>query len=363
MKLISLGRKGMVNIQPSISQTFTWVNTLLRRGVDIYQIVIPTMWLLTAAFPEGHLFSAGTLLVDSCEDAPENVLIDELCEMGTLKGISKLQLPRKLYLYNGLNSVPFCFDPYQKLLIEYGFDYLEISDHDIRNGILESTDVLIVPGGPDAGESYYAGLGERGFDNMRAFIARGGGYIGSCAGSYLPLTATRSNTPDKHMWLNVIPATDRSGLNYWRTGAGFVRVALADDNFIPFFSLQCGQSTTMDVIYWEGPIFELEEGSTIRVLAVFDEFIASGTAMQQWSPERNLCATDSLKWNNPLTQERFERYMKQQPAIVEARYGDGRLILYSFHPEFGFPQAPWQDNPLHLSVIHAIYALSSGITR
>ncbi|PWI56698.1 BPL-N domain-containing protein, partial [Sulfoacidibacillus thermotolerans] len=220
---------------------------------------------------------------------------------------------------------------------------------------------LLEPPGFSHGEVQYAGLGDRGLEKIRSFIERGGGYLGSCAGAYLPLTA-RPNTPEAHMWLNIVPATDLSGLNYWRTGTGFVRIALTQEHSSYFMGLQCGPDTPLDVIYWEGPIFRLDSEANLRVLAVYDEFLSSGAAVHQWEPVENDCATDSLHWNNPLTQERFLRFMKNQPAVIEMRYGHGTLILFSFHPEFGFPQAPWKGNPLHLSIIHSIYSLSANCT-
>ena len=53
----------------------------------------------------------------------------------------------------------------------------------IRNGALERADILVMPGGKSNVEA--AELGERGQRELRAFIARGGSYIGSCAGAFL----------------------------------------------------------------------------------------------------------------------------------------------------------------------------------
>lgn len=54
---------------------------------------------------------------------------------------------------------------------------------DIRAGILANFDVLIHPGG--SGSAQGASLEEAGRDSVRAFVRRGGGYLGICAGSYL----------------------------------------------------------------------------------------------------------------------------------------------------------------------------------
>ena len=67
-----------------------------------------------------------------------------------------------------------------------------LKDEDIRSGKLENYDALVVPGSPDAGECYYHGLGELGFEKIREFIRDRGHYLGVCGGAYLPLTSTSS---------------------------------------------------------------------------------------------------------------------------------------------------------------------------
>ena len=53
----------------------------------------------------------------------------------------------------------------------------------IRGGALQGADVLVMPGGKSCVEE--AELGEAGQREVRAFIERGGSYIGSCAGAFL----------------------------------------------------------------------------------------------------------------------------------------------------------------------------------
>ena len=53
----------------------------------------------------------------------------------------------------------------------------------IRNGALECVDLLVMPGGKSRVEA--AELGEEGQRKVRAFIERGGSYVGTCAGAFL----------------------------------------------------------------------------------------------------------------------------------------------------------------------------------
>jgi putative intracellular protease/amidase len=49
-------------------------------------------------------------------------------------------------------------------------------------------DVVVFPGG--SGSEEYAGIGADGAAAVTAFVKNGGGYLGTCAGSYLALTGT-----------------------------------------------------------------------------------------------------------------------------------------------------------------------------
>lgn len=63
------------------------------------------------------------------------------------------------------------------------FTVTTVMGADIRAGVLANFDVLIHPGG--SGSAQGASLEEAGRDSVRAFVRRGGGYLGICAGSYL----------------------------------------------------------------------------------------------------------------------------------------------------------------------------------
>ncbi|HUW65325.1 MAG TPA: BPL-N domain-containing protein [Spirochaetia bacterium] len=357
MQLLSLERLGAANRQTSFVSAFNWVNGLIKHGIPVYQSIY-NIFIETSRYPEGHIFPAGTLLLDTDEDQPTNLVIDGISKFELVaSSFRKLALPNRIGIYNGLNSAPFCFDPYKKLLDTYGIAATELRDQDIREGALEKCDLLIVPGGPDAGESYYAGLGQKGMDAIAQFLVKGGTFLGSCAGAYLPLTP-RSDSPEDRMWLNVVPATDLSGLDYWRTGAGFVRISLEIADHPAAFGLAYGHPSTIDVIYWEGPVFHTTSDN-IRVLARFREFLSSGAQKPECPLSGNQCATDCLAWSNPLTRKRFNEHMKDLPAAIEASWGDGRLILFSFHPEFGSPYSAWGGSVTHLFVINSIYDLST----
>ncbi|BAQ09998.1 beta-lactamase [Bacillus sp. OxB-1] len=356
-QVIPMTRLGQESYQPSRSSIYKQLNQILSEGEEVQQVKKKTRFA-TERFPEGHLFFPGTVLMASevevkqaRTDRAESVPSDDL---------SPLKLAKKIAFLDGRNCAPFCSDPFRLFFDAYGLPVDWLTDEDVRLGKLENYDLLIVPGGPDAGESYYEGLGEKGYGEIRHFVQRGGMYLGSCAGSYFPLSAERDTT-QRDVWLNMIEATDEFGLDYWRTGTGFVRIQFEDVDHPVARSLALGEPSTMDVIYWEGPAFSLLEDSNVNVIARYKNFLASGTSLPSWSLENNQIAKDAMGWSNPLTQERFEHHLKGYPAIVEASYGKGHMVLLSPHAEFGTcgTEHAMADNPNYVLLMNSIYYLSS----
>jgi glutamine amidotransferase-like uncharacterized protein len=65
-----------------------------------------------------------------------------------------------------------------------------IDDKDVRSGLLDSLDVFIVSGGDTF--AIAQGLGPDGAERLELFIRKGGLYLGSCAGAYLPLKSSKT---------------------------------------------------------------------------------------------------------------------------------------------------------------------------
>jgi len=307
------------------------------------------------------VYSPGDLLVTTADENLErlrqqgaivHLLSQAFPEAG---GLVRLEYPGKIALYAGLNCAPFCSEPFPPLFDLLGLEFAEVTDDDIRDGALGNYRCLVVPGGPDAGESYYEGLGDRGFDAIRDFVRSGGRYIGVCAGAYLPLKQPPG--VGRPVSLDMVDGWDPSGLDYWRTGAGFVRLRFRDANHPLSYGLAAGTPSTLDMIYWEGPVFEC--GTGVKVIATFDSFLAGGMDKPSWDVTCNQKAADALNWYNPLTPARFETHMKGRPAIIEASCGEGTLLLFSPHPEFGTPgiAEKWEDSMTFRFCVNAFHHL------
>jgi len=157
--------------------------------------------------------------------------------------------------------------------------YREVGEQAIRDSGLEDCSLLIIPGGYTA--QYVDALGEEGFEQIREFVAGGGGYIGICAGAYI--AAQSVEVPGRPPGLGIIEIE-----NERRAGRGIRTIAIAK----PEHSVMQGYEEEVDIWYKNGPMIKVGEG--VETLAVYGE----GSA-----------------------------------AIVCATYSQGRVVIFSPHPE------------------------------
>ena len=328
-----MDRLGVGSVQSNPMRTIKFVNSLVD-SKDVRWLLKPAS-ILTQKYPEGHFFNTGAYFIDYDSD-----LIDKMIESKITYDIAKdFRLGKKINsskiaLYHGKGTADFCIAPLTEVLELAGFKYKHLSDGDIRKGLLSEFEIFLVPGGPDAGESYYCGLGEKGYNNIKNFLYKNGKYFGLCAGAYLPL---KSISKDNRYWLELIDATDEDDLDYWRTGTGFIRIKILE-NYHPVVSgISAGTVNTLDLIYWEGPALKILSNH-VKTIATFYDFIASGATMDypKWDLLDNTLARNSINgWYNVLTRERFDKYLKKRASIVETKINGNKAILYSPHAEFG----------------------------
>jgi len=184
---------------------------------------------------------------------------------------------RKACIYAGSGAV--LAKDVEVALDKLAIPRLEVDEHDIREGKLRNCSVLCVPGGYT--EWYVEALGQEGFERIREFVAGGGGYIGICAGAYL--APRRVEVPGRPPGLGIIDI-----LNERRSGRGLRTITVIR----PEHPLVEGYEEEMEIWYKNGPM--IEPGQDVEMLAVYEE----GPA-----------------------------------AIVCSRYGQGRVIIFSPHPE------------------------------
>ncbi|MBO7207737.1 MAG: hypothetical protein J6W10_09030, partial [Kiritimatiellae bacterium] len=74
---------------------------------------------------------------------------------------------------------------------------IPVDGKSVREGGLDSMDVLVMPGGSSVTEAKT--LEEKGREKIREFVKRGGGYIGTCAGCCLLMEPSKGHPDMLHM--------------------------------------------------------------------------------------------------------------------------------------------------------------------
>ncbi|PQO41911.1 BPL-N domain-containing protein [Blastopirellula marina] len=185
----------------------------------------------------------------------------------------------------------------QKILVpDTGFEATMVTPQDIRDGVLKDYDVLIMPGGSGSKQSEM--LEEKGRENVKQYVESGGSYVGICAGSYL----ASSHYPWSLGILNA-KVWDRS---HWNRGTGDVELAFSSSGSDV---LKTNQGE-VDCYYGQGPLLVPDNNPELpgyEVLATYKTEIA-----KKGAPTGAMVGTH---------------------AIVRTKYGKGRVICFSPHPE------------------------------
>lgn len=167
---------------------------------------------------------------------------------------------------------------------------------DLRADVLNDVDVLIHPGGTGGGQG--KALGEMGRDKVRAFVKKGGGYVGICAGAYLA-------TCDYPWSLHILDARviDKA---HWARGFGDVQMTLTRKGR----DLLGVPADTVAIYYHQGPLLAPADHPDIpdyEALGAFASEIARNGAPKGVMPGTS--------------------------AIAVGRFGQGRVWCFSPHPE------------------------------
>jgi glutamine amidotransferase-like uncharacterized protein len=166
---------------------------------------------------------------------------------------------------------------------------------DFRENKLDGFNIVIFTGG--SGSRRAAAVGEEGRAKISGFVEHGGGYLGICAGSYLACA--------NYSWgLKIIGAKTASPK--WKRGQGDVQMELTEKGRIIFGN----RTGTFPVRYSNGPILKPAEADSIPD---FEPLAYFRTELAEHDTPKGL--------------------MVDSPAIVAGRYGKGRVICISPHPE------------------------------
>ncbi len=177
-----------------------------------------------------------------------------------------------------------------------GFAIKLLTAEQIRRGGLDDVEVLIHPGG--SGSKQAATLGGKGREIVTHFVAHGGGFIGICAGAYLASA--------EYPWSLAVLDAHVVDDAHWARGQGNVQLHLS-----PTGQTALGTHQAFCAIHFEnGPLLgpgHKDEIDDYEPLASFDTEI-----VQNGAPKG---------------------VMKGTAAIARGKFGKGRVVCFSPHPE------------------------------
>ena len=203
-------------------------------------------------------------------------------------------------VFNGNGGAQTCiWEAYAACTLDRDMRVRYITTSDIAAGVLDSLDVIVVPGG--GGTRQYQNLGQENLQRIKEFIARGGGAVGICAGAYL-----FSNTPEYScMAINGAQAID---IEHDNRGHGVVGFSLTEEGKKVFG--EYADQDTLFCMYYEGPVFVPAADDSIK-------YVEFATMLSDVHEEGGAPANMT---NN-------------KPFAIGNRYGKGKVFSVIAHPE------------------------------
>jgi hypothetical protein len=202
-------------------------------------------------------------------------------------------------------------------LTQAGLPFDLIRSEEIRGGALSRYRMVFVPGGWASNK--LAALGEMGREKIRRFVAGGGQYLGICGGGGM---ATRDG-------LGLLPVGRRPSSERVPSFSGPIRLSPTAH------PLWQGIEEPVFCAWWPSQ-FRIEDHEAVRVLAAY-ETAQPGAFSSDIPVEEG----ENTGW--PLLEERYGILLNPgrlagEPAVVEGRFGEGRVILSLVH--FDMPADP-----------------------
>ena len=205
------------------------------------------------------------------------------------------------------------------------YDLCFLTETRIQDEGLDDMDILVMSGGDTFAVA--EALGQRGAENIRSFIERGGLYVGSCAGAYLPLYSSKEHlnlfnfVPAKITNLtSILPEARRFKEKFCTSyGCGFIfhpvreSIQMKTNGFPPF-----KRAKNLEAPLYGGP--SMTAGDASQILATYEAFT-----------DKTLFLVDKTLAGEILI---------GKAAVIRHQMGRGHLHLYGPHFEHPlFPEA------------------------
>jgi len=209
------------------------------------------------------------------------------------------------------------------LLEQYGFEYTTVKDDEVKGGLGDKYDVLILPGDPTpviTGEKleeyfekrfkgmmappkfppeYVSGIGEEGVKKLKEFVKNGGTLLLLNEASEFAIDALK---------LPIINTVKDLKPNDFHCPGSLLRVEIDGSSPLAYGVDEC------PILFWGGPAFmvkPVENSEDYRIVVRY--------------PEENMLRCGWLIG---------EKYLSRKAALIDARLGKGRVVLYGFRTHF-----------------------------
>ncbi|WP_265594837.1 BPL-N domain-containing protein [Haloferula sp. BvORR071] len=184
---------------------------------------------------------------------------------------------------------------YIKILKDAGMEAGPVSAQMVKDGALDKLDLFIIGGG--SGTAFNKSLGPDGGAKVEAFVKKGGGAMGSCAGGYSFVRG--HNEALRYIEIaNAVCIDTENGR--WVRGSGEVMISPRGEGL-----------SQRKIFYANGPLWKITDAPGFGRTEALATFV-----------------TDMKKEGDP------GGVMPGTPAILAGSFGEGRYVLFSAHPEF-----------------------------
>jgi len=216
---------------------------------------------------------------------------------------------------SGHNNIPRILDGAE------GIDLHYLGPDDIKQEALRQFDVVLFPGG--SGSKQAKAIGEDRREFVREYIRGGGGCIGICAGAFLCSShfSWSLDIVDSSVFTGTREIEGEGKKQMWFRGYGAdIELELTDTGKKVFTQVP----PKFEVHYQNGPIISRHEAEKLDDYTPLAWF---RTEQVRYEPQRGT--------------------MVNTPAIVSGRFGEGRVISISPHPEM--------DRSLESMIVNAVH--------
>jgi hypothetical protein len=200
-----------------------------------------------------------------------------------------------------------------KTLRKLGVPVRPVTSAQVRTGMLDYFDLLVVPGGWASDKT--AALGQEGHDALRGFVRNGGSYLGICGGAGFAL-----DTRDGLGLLNVKRVPTAKRIPSFSGDIGLIPEAAH-----PFW--RGIRSPRLFHVWWPGQFDAI--GEEVRIVARYgmpgpDFALADlpASAVSDWE-----------KWEKKYEINLNPEALEGEPAVIEGYSGDGKVFLSYPHLE------------------------------